>query len=120
MSPGQINPPRERHFGDLYVDTPKGKKRALLSLKSLTHFIQTSRITSVDPNLFYQCYLLACTLLRSFFGHPWLEEHIIGSGAPAFLNTDNADFSMPHPQAVRVVRMAEMLFNLQKIAGFDE
>jgi hypothetical protein len=61
---------------------------------------------------------LAIAVLRKFLGQDWIEKHV-GSKTPGFLNLSGKTPLEIESRRMRRVALAEMLFNLQKISGFD-
>jgi hypothetical protein len=64
---------------------------------------------------------LACGVLRAFMNADWVERHVISDGRKkGFLSIDESD---PHRQEMsffRVMDLAEVIYNLQSVPGFDE
>lgn len=63
---------------------------------------------------------LANSVIAHFLGREWFAAHIrYDSPKPGFLNMDFASDSRREATMFRVVELAESLFNLQNIKGFD-
>ena len=64
---------------------------------------------------------LASGVLRGFMGPEWVEQHVISDNRKkGFLSIDESD---PHRREVsflRVMDLAEVIYNLQPVPGFDE
>jgi hypothetical protein len=81
-----------------------------------------SQEVRADPNR--QTFTLAVTVVRHFFGQQWCEDNIIQDAAhsrPAgFLRLDFTPGFEGERKTSRILDFAEMLFNLQHFAGFDD
>jgi hypothetical protein len=63
---------------------------------------------------------LANSVIANFFGRDWFAAHIRhDSSRPGFLNMDFSSDRRREATVFRVVELAESLFNLQNIDGFD-
>jgi hypothetical protein len=115
--PGTITEPSP---DSIYVDTPNGRRRAFLGLSSLQQMARQA--VPIEISQFnYRTYLLALSLLRLFFGLPWLERYVLTpSKSGTFLGHDNSSVESWNFHVARVIIFAEMLFNLQKTAGLDD
>ena len=64
---------------------------------------------------------LATGVLRGFMGADWVERHIISDNRKkGFLSIDESE---PHRREIsffRVMDLAEVIYNLQPVPGFDE
>lgn len=64
---------------------------------------------------------LAGGILRLFLGAEWVEEHFISdSRKKGFLSVDNSDPYKREMSFFRGIDLAETLYNLQDVSGFDE
>jgi hypothetical protein len=61
---------------------------------------------------------LCIAVLRAFLGQEWIERHV-ESTRPGFLNMSGQTLDGRERRVMRRVALAEMLFNLQNIPGFD-
>ena len=76
----------------------------------------------VDPNLhpIQQTYELALRILKNFFGPAWVRDHILDATPKgSFLSRDTIEKVSLNRHVVRVIQLAEMIFNLQIVSGFD-
>ena len=62
---------------------------------------------------------LAIAVLRLFFGQDWIDQHVNGSAKSKFLTCVESPEQDRERQRMRRVILAEMLFNLQKVDGFQ-
>jgi hypothetical protein len=64
---------------------------------------------------------LGCGVLRAFLGAEWVERHIISDGRKkGFLSVDDSDDAKLAESCFRLIDLAETLYNLQNVPGFDE
>jgi hypothetical protein len=110
-----------KHRGELYVDTPDGKRRGYFALWGLQLLAREAKATVPrGTSALDLSYHVAGVVLRMFFGLPWLEKYITGPNALNFLVTDDPAQERWVIGITRIIHLAEMIFNLQRIAGFDE
>jgi hypothetical protein len=110
-----------KHQGELYVDTPDGKRRGIFALPGLQILArETKMIVPRGTSALDLSYHMAGVVLRMFFGLPWLEKYITGPKATNFLVTTAPAQERWVIGITRIIHLAEMLFNLQRTAGFDE
>jgi hypothetical protein len=68
-------------------------------------------------------FTLAVTIIRHFLGQPWCEENILQNAEqtkpPGFLRVDFRSGFEGERKNARILDLAECLFNLQQIDGFD-
>jgi len=64
--------------------------------------------------------LLSIAILNHFFGKAWTEEHVALGGPSGLLRQDDVDRIKSEQQSFRLVDLAEILFNLQNVEGFDD
>jgi hypothetical protein len=65
--------------------------------------------------------VLAQSIIAHFFGRDWFTAHIRHDARkPGFLNYDFSSDERREATSFRVVELAESLFNLQNIPGFDD
>jgi hypothetical protein len=98
----------------IYVETPNGPKRAFLPFSGM------QAIASQLPAEFGngRTYALAMQILTMFFGLPWMETYVMANTpSSSFLRSRLAETDL---HSIRVIHLAEMIFNLQKVAGLDE
>jgi len=88
--------------------------------------METARVfpAEVRADANRQTFTLAASILRHFLGHQWYMDHIVqdaeNSRPAGFLRLDfSSDFERERKTA-RFLDFAEMLFNLQHVAGFDD
>jgi hypothetical protein len=62
---------------------------------------------------------LATAILQKFFGADWIAQHVEPGTKTKFLATNNSTPALREQQKMRRVVLAEMLFNLQKVKGFN-
>lgn len=67
-------------------------------------------------------YLLCVAIVKHFFGGEWLTKYAAPNGKPGFLRQayDYQDRPQSEAQVYRMVDLAELLFNLQHVGGFDD
>ena len=100
---------------------PKVNKR---HLASIIHQLE-SRFPDSSDDVFL-AYGLACELIRFFLGHDWTNSNVFQQAArnqsegANFLKTRAANHDDRFRHQDRVVRLAELLFNLQGIEGFQD
>jgi hypothetical protein len=58
-------------------------------------------------------------VVKRFLGEAWLKEHIVHASASDYLGLDFTSDVAREEKTWRIVECAEMLFNLQKVEGFD-
>ena len=64
---------------------------------------------------------LASAVLRAFMGPEWVEQHIIADNRKkGFLAIDESEPSKMEISFFRVMDLAEVIYNLQPVPGFDE
>lgn len=64
---------------------------------------------------------LASGVLRAFMGAEWVERHVISDGRKkGFLSIDEPDTHRREMSFFRVMDLAEVIYNLQPVPGFDE
>jgi hypothetical protein len=71
-----------------------------------------------DPSL--RTYLLSLAIVKHYFGEKWFEDHVKPNGSPGFLRQDTEDRMRSEIQSFRIIDLAEVLFNLQYVEGFDD
>jgi hypothetical protein len=63
---------------------------------------------------------LGSRVVRAFLGQEWFERHIIpGARKKGFLTFDDADSRRLDLTCFRMIDLAEVLYNLQNISGFN-
>jgi hypothetical protein len=64
---------------------------------------------------------LAAGILRIFLGADWVEKHVVSDGSKkGFLSVKEDDPVQREISFFRIIDLAELLFNLQFMPGFDE
>jgi hypothetical protein len=64
---------------------------------------------------------LATGVLRGFMDADWVEQHIISDNRKkGFLSIDDSDPHRKEMSFFRVMDLAEVIYNLQPVPGFDE
>jgi hypothetical protein len=87
---------------------------ALVDLRSKLPVGRT--MTGVEESL-----SLAAAILRHFFGEAWWNRWVMPETAkPNFLRIDEFDQTRLDLTALRVIDLAEVLYNLQHVPGFDD
>jgi hypothetical protein len=86
------------------------------------HLLRTARsfAAAVRADRSYCTFLLSVAILRHFLGAEWSDRHLTPNGQPGFLRQDQAEKTRSESQAWLVTDLADCLFNLQHIVGFDE
>lgn len=65
-------------------------------------------------------FTLAMSILRHFLGVSWVETHVLHTtGTTGFVRLDFSSDERRETQSFRVVELAESIFNLQHVEGFD-
>jgi hypothetical protein len=68
-----------------------------------------------------ESFCLAAYILKYYFGEDWLSRYVKPDTAvPNFLRADESDTTSQDRTALRVIDLAETIYNLQPILGFDE
>lgn len=84
--------------------------------QTLDGFPANCRINGVTES-----FMLGLALLKYFFGEAWVNEFVTPDTAkPNFLRIDESTPEKRDVSAVRVIDLAEVIFNLQEIEGFDD
>jgi hypothetical protein len=77
--------------------------------------------TSLRTNGQTESLALASGVLRVFMGAEWVERHVISDGSKkGFLSIDESDPRRREVSFFRVMDLAEVIYNLQPVPGFDE
>jgi hypothetical protein len=64
---------------------------------------------------------LASGILRAFMDAEWVARHVISDGRKkGFLSIDDSDAYRREMSFFRVMDLAEVVYNLQPVPGFDE
>jgi hypothetical protein len=65
--------------------------------------------------------VLATVVLKGFFGEEWVDRHVMSKRRkPGFLTMNETSAVTLDMSAYRVMDLAEVLYNLQYVSGFDE
>jgi hypothetical protein len=89
-----------------------------LSLLRLIHWAQGAFCPV--PTVWGRAYTLSLYVLEHFLSRDWVMEHVIDSKAPTrFFRSGATTLDDDRTHRFRVTALAEMLFNLQWIEGFD-
>jgi hypothetical protein len=68
-----------------------------------------------------QSFFLAGSVVRVFLGEKWLDRHVMPSKHKrGFLTIDASSPQALDISAYRIIDLAEILYNLQDVSGFDE
>jgi hypothetical protein len=68
-----------------------------------------------------ESFALAGGVLRAFMNADWVERHIVSDGRKrGFLSIDESDPVRRETSIFRVMDLAEVIYNLQAVPGFDE
>ena len=97
-----------------------GEKPKRLTVDDLHRIVRTfpEEIQNADGG---RTVVLAQSIIAHFFGRDWFTAHIRHDAPkPGFLNYDFSSDQRREATSFRVVELAESLFNLQNIPGFDE
>ena len=70
-----------------------------------------------DPS--WRTFLLSIAIVKYYLGKKWIDQHLAPNGPPGFLRQDDEDKINSEQQSFKVVDLAELLFNLQCVEGFD-
>ncbi len=67
-----------------------------------------------------RAFWLSVAVAKHFFGEEWLEQHVsVENQKPGFLRVIAGYDSATQISTFRIVDLAELLFNLQNVSGFD-
>jgi hypothetical protein len=67
-----------------------------------------------------RAFWLSLAVAKHFFGNDWLEQHVsVENPEPGFLRVIAGDDDRTQISTFRIVDLAELLFNLQNVSGFD-
>jgi hypothetical protein len=97
-----------------------GEKPKRLTVDDLHRIVRTfpEEIQNADGG---RTVVLAQSIIAHFFGRDWFTAHIRPDAPkPGFLNYDFSSDQRREATSFRVVELAESLFNLQNIPGFDD
>ena len=97
-----------------------GEKPKRLTVDDLHRIVRTfpEEIQNADGG---RTVVLAQPIIAHFFGRDWFTAHIRHDARkPGFLNYDFSSDQRREATSFTVVELAESLFNLQNIPGFDE
>jgi hypothetical protein len=104
--------------GDRHKKRKRKKARPAITLdriqrlnRLIPHRISESIVARSDK--------LAIAVLGLFFGQDWIDQHVNGSAKSKFLTCIESPDKDRERQRMRRVILAEMLFNLQKVKGFQ-
>jgi hypothetical protein len=87
-------------------------------LRRLTDAIPT-RLKTPDGQT--EALAIAAGVLRIFLGAEWVERHVISDNfKKGFLSVEKQDPIKREISFFRLIDLAEMLYNLQRVPGFDE
>jgi hypothetical protein len=76
---------------------------------------------AIRANRVDESFCLAVAILEHFFGEDWLNKYVTPDTAkPNFLKIDESDQTRIDLTALRAIDLAEVLYNLQLVPGFDE
>jgi hypothetical protein len=68
-----------------------------------------------------ESFLLAVAILEYYFGQDWRNKYLTPDTAkPNFLRIDESDTISQDRTALRAIDLAEVIYNLQHVRGFDE
>src|SRR4051812_21154296 len=66
-------------------------------------------------------FVLALMIIQHFLGEEWVHQHLdVSSQTDGFMRLYSSDPAEAYIQNWKVVDLAEMLFNLQRVPGFEE
>jgi hypothetical protein len=69
----------------------------------------------------HESLLLAMEIMKYYFGEVWLNKYLMPHSAkPNLLRTDVSDTISQDRTALRAIDLAEVIYNLQHVRGFDE
>jgi hypothetical protein len=68
-----------------------------------------------------QSFALASAVVRGFLGEKWFDRHVMPNRRkPGFLTINETDATTLDTSSYRIMDLAELLYNLQHVVGFDE
>ena len=71
-------------------------------------------------NAVTESFALGSGVVRAFLGNEWVERHVIPNARKSgFLTIDESDPQRLDLSCFRIIDLAEVLYNLQNISGFD-
>jgi hypothetical protein len=62
-------------------------------------------------------FLLATSILKHYFGEQWIDSYLV---KPGFLQIDESNRERQDLSALRMIDLAEVIYNLQLVPGFDD
>jgi hypothetical protein len=68
----------------------------------------------------FKCKLLATLIAGSVFGYDWFEEVLASEDRPSYFQFDLRSENTYPRSTTRVIELGEMVWNLHKVAGFEE
>jgi hypothetical protein len=91
-----------------------------ISVQAL-HDVVATFLPEAKRNAVTESFSLAYCVLKAFLGEDWLNRYVIPITAKKnFLRIDESSQKRRDETAYRVIDLAEVLFNLQHVHGFDE
>jgi len=99
----------------LYETTPEGRQRHIMTVRGL---VSLANLVPARENQDYTL-MTAVYALDAFLGTDWVIKHISQPGKPGFLRAPPSDRKRQHICALRIIWLAEMLFNFQRAAGLE-
>jgi hypothetical protein len=86
---------------------------------SLEQLIAESRASVPMSDAGLLAYFVAMKILTGFLGLEWMEKYVMGKTAPTdFLKNDASTVERVGMHKIRVIHLAEMLYNLRIVQGF--
>jgi hypothetical protein len=67
-----------------------------------------------------RAFWLSVAIAKYFFGQEWIDDHVRPNGPPGFLRQNDEEKVRSEAQGYQIVDLAEILFNLQSVEGFDD
>jgi len=71
----------------------------------------------ISENKATDSFLLATSILKHYFGQDWIDTYLF---KPGFLQIDENDPTRKYLSALRMIDLAELIYNLQLVPGFDD
>lgn len=112
---------RQDGYGHVYEDTTDGRVRHLITVEWLHNVAQNlPRLPDDVPDIDV-AYRVALNVLAAFFGPAWVVRHAAQNDGPdlGFLRANAPDGEGFNHHLLRVIWLAEMLFNFQRKPGLE-
>ena len=111
----------EGGYGWLYEDTPERRRRGLMTVQCLLDIAQKLADhpdAGASADVAHQ---VALNVFAAFFGRAWVNRHLVPNGGAdvGFIRANATDDEGFNHYLLRVIGLAEMLFNFQRKPGLE-